>query len=430
MPQKILWVLSSFAVGAAQRRLAALINGVGEGGERGCEHVLLAIDDDYAATRLLGSETRWRRLNPGGATKREFGGGGFLISKLWSSRRVLAQERPDLVVTAGLGATEWLAVNRGGSAAPHLHFQDPVGPEEAVEGADGRGDWGRRRAFPGQRRLFIAGDAETAGLLSDRWGAPKSAVRDLPWGVDLDIVRPQRSKTNAGGVVFGSLSPLVAEKRHDRLLRILASLVERGRNASVRLVGEGPDRRRLETAAQSMEIEDRVIFVERDGLDPRVAMEETAQMDVYVDLADVSRIPAAAVLAMAAGLPMLANRDGAAARIAPCANGLFLRPVRDESALTAAAELLAADPDLREGVGAANRAAAEERFGRDAMVKAFKDLISELSAPGRLALPAPQKTEAEATDRVPALSRLSGAATRGSAEERKRDGERGRSASA
>lgn len=386
---KFLWVLSSFEMGAPQRRLAALISRLGraEGADR-FEHVICVLDGQAGAQTLIEPGANWRMLQPGGGKPRKRG--ALSLGKLWSSRRSLASERPDLLITVGLGAIDWLAVNRGPGSAPHLHIQDPIGPEEALEGDDRRGDWTRRKAFSGRDRAFVAEGDEIAELLTSRWGAPPDAVRRMPWGVDIGLVK-RAPRGDRAGVVLGSLTPLIPEKRHDRLLRILASLRERGREASARLVGQGPERRRLEVLADSLGLADHVEFVDQDGLDPRIAAAETAQMDVFVDLADVARSPAPGVLALAAGLPILATDTSATAALAPREGALFLRAAQDESALAAAAELLAADAGLRDSLGEAGRALAEKRHELGAMVAAFEALVDEMrGGAGLLALPAPQ----------------------------------------
>lgn len=389
--RKILWIFSSFEVGASQRRFATLLSRLGRSVEGDdYEHAICVLDGEEGAQTLIEPGARFRMLRDGAGKPGGRGIAGLALGRLWCSRRTLAAERPDLVVTAGLGAIEWLAVNRGPGAAPHLHFVDPVGPEEALEGGDGRGDWLRRRALAGRDRAYVAEGEECAELLTRRWGAKAESVHRMPWGVDLETVRPTAS--NGEGVVFGSLSPLVAEKRHDRMLRILASLRERERDVSLRLVGQGPERRRLEIQAESLGVSPHVTFIDRDGLDPRIAAEETARMDVYADFSDVSRSPAAPVLALAAGLPFIGSNSGAAAELASKENALFLRPAKDESALAAAAELLVADAALRAGIGLANRERAEERHGLDAMIEAYEALIEQLCGPaGRLALPAPEE---------------------------------------
>ncbi|MEL6980770.1 MAG: glycosyltransferase, partial [Pseudomonadota bacterium] len=146
-----------------------------------------------------------------------------------------------------------------------------------------------------------------------------------------------------------------------------------------------------EALAERLGLEDAVIFVDRDGLDPTVAAEETALMDVYADLADVSRCGAECALAMAAGLPIVATKTGPTANCASAANRIFIRPLEDESGIAAAAELLASDPQLCAEIGTANREKAEIDFDANAMMEASAALFGEaLGVHGRLMLPKPE----------------------------------------
>lgn len=387
----ILWVFSSFGVNAPNRRLAALINHL-----ETFEHAILALDEDRGAEALLGRGTRWRRVK---TPKRRRALAA--LGDLWAARRSLVEQKPALLATVGLGAMNWLAVNRGPGAAPLIHFQRPIGPEEALEGADGRGNWTRRQAFAGRNRLFLAEDADSARLLTEAWGVPEAAVRRPLWPVDLSAVRPT-DRSGRKRITFGALTPLTRDRRHDRLLRILASLVERGRDVAARFVGEGPEQAQLEILAETLGVSDRVSFIPRDGYDPAVAAEETKAMDVYVDLPDVARIGAGPALALAAGLPILGAKIGAVAEAAAELNTLFVRAPEDESALAAAAELLAADEGLRRRLGAANRARAAALHAEGVVMSAYDAVIEEaVGAVRRLALPAPETEPATTTAAKP-----------------------------
>ncbi|MEL6980311.1 MAG: hypothetical protein AAGM38_16765, partial [Pseudomonadota bacterium] len=113
--KKILWVFSSFEIGAPQRRYAELISRLG-----GYEHVICAVDGRREAESLIAPSATWRAIAAPRGRKR-----GLSISRLWTSRKLLASEHPHLLVTVGLDAIDMLAVNRGPGSAPHLHFQDP-----------------------------------------------------------------------------------------------------------------------------------------------------------------------------------------------------------------------------------------------------------------------------------------------------------------
>lgn len=376
---KLLWVFSSFGLGAAQNRFAALADQLGDE----YEHVICAMDGDFEAARLIPDSVRWRKL--AFDSKR-----ASLISlgNLWSIRKILARERPAILLTQNQRALEWLLANRGPGAAPHVHFEDAVGQEELLDAADSAAAWARRRAFPGKNRLFVSSSREIAAAMHARWGAPADAVRHIPLGLDLAPFREieRLAPTDGDVTTLGVVGPLTKRKRVDRALRMTATLLERGREVRLLVFGEGPDRARLEAEARSLGLGERARFLGATA-DMGAAM---AALDLLVAAADRDHSPQAVIAAMAAGLPVVGADVGEIGEILDPANALFVRPTSDESAMTAAAELLIADPGVRRAIGAANRARAVERHDVDVMARRYKTLFQEVTGEtGVLMLPAP-----------------------------------------
>ena len=87
-------------------------------------------------------------------------------------------------------------------------------------------------------------------------------------------------------------------------------------------------------------------------------------------------LPNALLEAMAAGLPALASGvDGVCEVITPDDNGLLVSP-GDATALARALSRLAADPDLRRGLGANARSRIVSDFTLPAMIGAYADAYS------------------------------------------------------
>ena len=70
-------------------------------------------------------------------------------------RRVLASQKPDLLLSYAWGAVEWGLVNRIVPICPHLHFEDGFGPEEAVGRQFRRRIWFRRAALAAPTELIV-----------------------------------------------------------------------------------------------------------------------------------------------------------------------------------------------------------------------------------------------------------------------------------
>ncbi|SDK12776.1 Glycosyltransferase involved in cell wall bisynthesis [Actinopolyspora mzabensis] len=134
----------------------------------------------------------------------------------------------------------------------------------------------RRRMSAGVRLLYLGSDlfSDTTIAVSDtvsarlrRWGLPARKLRVIPNGVDFDRVAfdpDARARTrNELGLaerhrVVGVLGRLDPNKRFDLLIESATPLLDE--ETRLLLVGDGPDRQRLEELAEANGVSDKVIF--------------------------------------------------------------------------------------------------------------------------------------------------------------------------
>ena len=90
------------------------------------------------------------------------------------------------------------------------------------------------------------------------------------------------------------------------LLNACKALVDRGHRLRLRLVGDGPDRKRLELAAQRLGISEHVIFEGARSHD-RV-LELYRRADIFALASFAEGIPVVLMEAMALGLPCVSTR--------------------------------------------------------------------------------------------------------------------------
>ena len=173
-------------------------------------------------------------------------------------------------------------------------------------------------AFPRQRAMILdaiynadgvvavaeALKAELVGL-----GAPAEKIDVMRNGVDLSLFRPlDRDRIRAGlsleGVVVASVGGLIARKGHDVAIRAIAQTPE----ATLLIVGEGKDRKRLEATARAAGVAGRVRFLG--------AVAHEALPDIY-NAADALMLastregwPNVLLEAMACGTPVIATSVG------------------------------------------------------------------------------------------------------------------------
>jgi len=238
-----------------------------------------------------------------------------------------------------------------------------------------------------ERNILSATDAVVAVSPSVRahvircGAAPDRAVV-VHNGVDLepfesvngDSVRQRYALGNAR--VVGFAGSLKAWHGVDLLLRAAARL-----DADVRvlIVGDGPERSKLEALASELRIADRVVFT---GAVPHHAVPEhlaamTVAASPYRFQTDFYFSPLKIVEYLAAGLPVVASEQGDLAHLVGKA-GLMVRP-DDDVALAEALDKALGDPELRRAMHFAARRHAAGLTWDAAAAKVEAALISGMA---------------------------------------------------
>ncbi len=141
------------------------------------------------------------------------------------------------------------------------------------------------------------------------------------------------------------------------------------------VVGDGPDRSRLERQASRL-LGDRALFA---GQRPNSEIPGlVAAMDVLVCSSDFEGTPAAVLEWMAAGKPIVATAVGGIPAIIEDGVGGLLVPPRAPDALAGAIRQLLDDPGLRQRLGAAARQRQQADFRLARTVEILEDLYETL----------------------------------------------------
>jgi glycosyltransferase involved in cell wall biosynthesis len=360
---KILWVFSTFAIGGPQRRAAEIIAGLGTR----AEHVILPLDGRREAGAFLPANGAWRMEDV--ALEKS----GFVsFANLRAIRATLRRLAPDLLLTSNWGSIEWAIANRGRSRTPHIHFEDGFGPDETPARQSWKRAAARRLAL--RDRTVVVPSRTLRDVAVRRWGLKPERVHLIENGVDVARYQsPERR--DKGFVVVGSLGALRAEKNYPRLARaVAAARAQAGRDIRLRIFGDGPERRAIETAGEAE-------WLELPGATatPEIALKD---FDVFALSSATEQAPLSLLEAMAAGLAVAATDVGDVKRMVAAENAGFIAPARDETALARSIATLAADSALRRRIGAANAVKAEARYAVENMVAAHVALYERTIAPG------------------------------------------------
>lgn len=244
--------------------------------------------------------------------------------------------------------------------------------------------------YAGPRRMLQWAMAQASGLISVSaglkqamvaLGAPADKVVVLRNGVDLELFRPidagaLRASWNAPGPVLLSIGHLIERKRHHLAIEALAALP----GWTLVIVGEGPERDRLQALARTSGVGDRVVFA---GVQPH------SRLASFYSAADVmilasSREGWANVLleSMACGTPVVAsNIPGNPEVVQSAAAGLVVAENTPACFADAIAVVHA------RGISRAATRAYAEGFGWEATSAGQLDLFRRLLERGSLATP-------------------------------------------
>jgi glycosyltransferase involved in cell wall biosynthesis len=206
-----------------------------------------------------------------------------------------------------------------------------------------------------------------------RQGVPEARIAVIYNGIDPDCYQttltPAEARQQCGlpsnGAIIGVVAHLTAKKGHAAFLQAAAAL-QRSTETTFLLLGEGPERARLEGLAATLGLTDRVVFA---GFHENVCPWMRA-MDIVV-LPSIAMEGFGRVLVEAAlmGKPAVTTDLGGTAEVVEDGVTGFVVPPGDVTALTRAMQRLLEDAPARHTMGEAARRRALRLFTVDRMVR-------------------------------------------------------------
>ncbi|MBU8536743.1 glycosyltransferase family 4 protein [Falsiroseomonas tokyonensis] len=359
-PRLVMHVFPSFAVGGAQVRYAALANRF----RARWRHVVVPLDGNGACAARIGPQVPFTLLDP----PRARGTAG----RIWQIQSLLRRLRPDVLVTGNWGSMDWAIAQHAIPGLRHLHIEDGFGPEEAAQ------QFRRRvlaRRWALRRSTVVLPSVTLLRLAQEEWRLPRGRLRYVPNGLDLNRFRPDGPVASpapgpAEVPLIGTVAALRPEKALDRLLRACALLARRRTPFRLAILGDGPDRARLQALAAELGIEGLVTFAGHVP-DPAAAYRS---FDVFALSSDTEQMPFSVLEAMGTGLAVASTDVGDVSAMLAAPNLPFVTPKDDADFAIALATLLE-EPERRRSIGAANRSRAVLDFSEEAMFQSYAALI-------------------------------------------------------
>jgi glycosyltransferase involved in cell wall biosynthesis len=225
--------------------------------------------------------------------------------------------------------------------------------------------------YEGGRRSLVL-----RGVPAARISVINNAVTDTPPEVPRADLRCELG-VPSDALLLAAVSSLTPRKRIDFLLNACAALLREEPAARLVVIGDGPDRSRLVTLASSLGIAERVIFAGSRNDVPSLL----AASDIFVHAASAEACSYAVLESMAAGLPAVMTRAGAAEeQIVEGESGYVVAP-GDDKAFAERIRRLASDTELRRRLGRAARRRWHEHYRLEDAARRYHGLYKRLAAP-------------------------------------------------
>jgi glycosyltransferase involved in cell wall biosynthesis len=182
-----------------------------------------------------------------------------------------------------------------------------------------------------------------------------------PLGVDLSSFSPRPHRLDPECFEILCVARLAPVKAHDVLIRAAAAQVARGeKRLRLRLVGDGPERKRLERTITELGLDEYVQLLGVQNQDRVRQMYRETDLFALASLAE--GVPVVLMEAMAMEIPCVATSvAGVPELIVHGENGWLVAP-GDTEALAEALRRLMEDGDLRRRLGQAGRAMVMEEY--------------------------------------------------------------------
>ena len=204
-----------------------------------------------------------------------------------------------------------------------------------------------------------------------------SKFRIVRCGVPLSAL-PERAEHDGEAKTILCVGRLSAEKGQAGLLEAFAKSRLASRGARLRLVGDGPERERLQGLARDLGLEEATTFVGR--LPEDETLREIAQAQMVVLPSFMEGLPIVLMEAMALGVPVIAARvAGIPELVQDGENGLLFTP-SDWNELGACMGRLLSDRQLRERLSREGPKTIAARFDSRQSARQLVEIFSELPA--------------------------------------------------
>ena len=288
--------------------------------------------------------------------------------------RLVRKRRPDLVHLHGqfAGSLGQIALGLAGRPKNVYFVQWPSYLDDV-------GSWSRFRNQAAEKMSCFGATAVVCVSDHDR---REFIARRLCRAEKLRVIhnaftheaKPSRPPFSGERPTVGFIGRLVDQKGCEYLLQAAPAILQAHPDARFLLVGDGPERARLESMARELDIDNAVVFTGYQA-DPAAMIEA---MDIVVMPSIYDPFPLVTLEAMILGRPVVGAAVGGIPEAVEDGRTGVLVPSRDPAAIAREVNGLIENPETSVAMGAAGRQSAQARFSPQVISAQFADLYREL----------------------------------------------------
>jgi len=324
----------------------------------GVSNTVFAVQPIYRGTfrnRSSAIPARWLRYIalPGGWGLPT--AGAFVFARVVSQVRELARSQPiDLIHAHGplpCGHAAMLLISE--LKIPFVVSVHGLDVFSTVQVSGRSGAWCRRisqRAYASSRRVICISEHVREQVLEGMGRACRTSV--VYNGVDPEMFSPA-GRPEPGMLGILSIGNLIPIKGQDLLIRAVSSLAAEFPLLTLEIIGDGPERSRLQSMAHELKVSDRVRFPGRQSR--RQVTEAMRRCTVFALPSRYEGLGCVYLEAMSTGKPVIGCRGQGIAEVVQHGSNGFLVGPENERELALALAMLLRDAALRTRLGTAAR---------------------------------------------------------------------------
>jgi glycosyltransferase involved in cell wall biosynthesis len=215
-----------------------------------------------------------------------------------------------------------------------------------------------------------------AGVREDKIHLVRNGIDLRPFDNAIPSLRDDSTSDHAP--IVGLIGRLSVEKGVDLFLRAAARVLVELPSTKFVVVGEGPDRDKLESLIDELKLRDSVSMLGRRDDMPSVY----ASLDIMVSASRQEGLPMAILEGMASGLPLIATPVGDVPTMVRDGHTGMMVPPEDPALLASAIASLLRDPAQRKRLGATARKLIADEFSADRMTADYLRVYEEAASWG------------------------------------------------